>query len=559
MAEASHHSSSRASPFSPPYDLVEHLRPALEADLDTIDQIHFVGPAPLQTLHRDPDAVKDLAHEKLYAYCFDQVPTCWRRCYEEASLWALLGYLERNDNGPYENRRKDWMAEALGRLDMIVIMTGAPGRRRLIESLLELLESCYADKSAAESAAGSLSNEVDEEPPTKKIRLSNGGGSFHMEAGSAAGSFPIPSIFPEVPTPLQPILSQPLPRLNRPSITTFRSQMHCKCNPVILTTTVPHWPALTRWRNPRYWMQRTHGGRRLVPVELGSSYTDEGWAQKIMPFGRFMEEHLLQSRRRNDKTAETQGSSIGEEEITNSDSRIGYVAQHDLLTQIPALRNDVAIPDYCYIDPLEETQQTNEHGRPGKRNTNDSSNHAHADDEESFSEPVDPLLNIWLGPANTVSPAHTDPHHNILVQVFGRKYVRLFAPEETTSMYPMGCDKAGEDDATSEAGVDMQNTSQVDVGAFVDFVEPSSGCPPSIDQASRRSEQPNGDLVAERLVSRRRRSQLTKRFPYFAEAYEEGRYVEAVLHPGECLYIPRGWWHYVRSLDISASVSFWWD
>jgi hypothetical protein len=28
--------------------------------------------------------------------------------------------------------------------------------------------------------------------------------------------------------------------------------------------------------------------------------------------------------------------------------------------------------------------------------------------------------------------------------------------------------------------------------------------------------------------------------------------------PGELLYIPRFWWHQVRSLDFSVSVNYWW-
>ena len=31
-----------------------------------------------------------------------------------------------------------------------------------------------------------------------------------------------------------------------------------------------------------------------------------------------------------------------------------------------------------------------------------------------------------------------------------------------------------------------------------------------------------------------------------------------VLKEGECLYIPVGWWHYVRGLKAGISVSFWW-
>jgi ribosomal protein L16 Arg81 hydroxylase len=43
-------------------------------------------------------------------------------------------------------------------------------------------------------------------------------------------------------------------------------------------------------------------------------------------------------------------------------------------------------------------------------------------------------------------------------------------------------------------------------------------------------------------------------FPLF----EKAEYVEGIVGPGECLYIPRGWWHFVRSESVSIGVSFWW-
>jgi ribosomal protein L16 Arg81 hydroxylase len=36
-------------------------------------------------------------------------------------------------------------------------------------------------------------------------------------------------------------------------------------------------------------------------------------------------------------------------------------------------------------------------------------------------------------------------------------------------------------------------------------------------------------------------------------------YWECILEPGDTLVIPIGWWHYVRSLSVSFSVSFWWN
>lgn len=36
-------------------------------------------------------------------------------------------------------------------------------------------------------------------------------------------------------------------------------------------------------------------------------------------------------------------------------------------------------------------------------------------------------------------------------------------------------------------------------------------------------------------------------------------FFDCILDEGEMLYIPPKWWHYVRSLSLSFSVSFWWS
>jgi len=35
-----------------------------------------------------------------------------------------------------------------------------------------------------------------------------------------------------------------------------------------------------------------------------------------------------------------------------------------------------------------------------------------------------------------VTPPHTDPYHNLLAQVVGRKYVRMYRPDATPGLYP---------------------------------------------------------------------------------------------------------------------------
>ena len=158
----------------------------------------------------------------------------------------------------------------------------------------------------------------------------------------------------------------------------------------------------------------------------------------------------------------------------------GYLAQHELFSQIPELKDDLDIPDYCCISTLDHDD----------------------DDDDDGAGDDDPVqLNAWFGPANTISPLHHDPHHNLLCQAVGFKYLRLFAPQESDRLYP-------------HPETLLNNTSQVDVGS--------------------------PDL---------------RRFGQFAAA----QYEEVVLAPGEMLYIPPLHWHYVRALSTSFSVSCWWD
>ena len=145
---------------------------------------------------------------------------------------------------------------------------------------------------------------------------------------------------------------------------------------------------------------------------------------------------------------------------------MGYLAQHQLFEQIPELAEDIDTPPYCSLGDGAE-QQTN----------------------------------AWFGPPNTVSPLHHDPHHNLLAQALGYKYVRLYAPAETPRLYVHG-ERL------------LCNTSQADIG--------------------------NLDLA---------------RFPLLAAA----AFQDVLLRPGDMLYIPPGHWHYVRALTASFSVSFWWS
>lgn len=104
----------------------------------------------------------------------------------------------------------------------------------------------------------------------------------------------------------------------------------------------------------------------------------------------------------------------------------------------------------------------------------------------------------WIGPGGTVTGYHIDWADNLLAQIVGRKRIHLVSPDQTQYMYP---------------------------GQKYDFRATISSVDPDLYDAAQ--------------------------YPLFARVQP----LTTVLHPGEVLYIPRGWWHRVESLDPSISVN----
>lgn len=232
--------------------------------------------------------------------------------------------------------------------------------------------------------------------------------------------------------------------LQRPSVEHFHINHFAIQMPAIIQDCMDHWPALKHWKQSDYLM--SIAGDRTVPIEIGSHYTNENWSQDLVKFKDFLNRQISPDQ---------------------ACDRIEYLAQHNLFDQIPALRNDILIPEYCCVGNGNET--------------------------------VD--IKAWLGPKGTISPMHYDPKHNLLCQVFGHKKIILAAPDDSPYLYPHETEM-------------LKNTSRIDAE--------------NID-------------VAE--------------FPLCLHA----KFFHLNLYEGEMLYIPPRWWHYVRSLEKSFSVSFWWE
>ncbi|RSZ60589.1 cupin-like domain-containing protein [Massilia atriviolacea] len=106
---------------------------------------------------------------------------------------------------------------------------------------------------------------------------------------------------------------------------------------------------------------------------------------------------------------------------------------------------------------------------------------------------------FWLGPVGTVTPLHCDYDDNIFAQVWGSKRIFLVPPHHDEFLYP------------SEANAIL----------FGSPVDPEA---PDFD-----------------------------RFPLARQA----NMIECIVHPGDMLYVPAGWYHQVRALTFSLSANRW--
>ncbi|XP_065108065.1 HSPB1-associated protein 1 homolog [Paramisgurnus dabryanus] len=110
---------------------------------------------------------------------------------------------------------------------------------------------------------------------------------------------------------------------------------------------------------------------------------------------------------------------------------------------------------------------------------------------------------IWIGTQGANTPCHLDSYGcNLVFQIQGRKRWHLFPPDDTPCLYP--------------TRIPYEESS---VFSRVSVVQP--------------------DL---------------KKFP----AFKRARVHTVTLQPGQVLFVPRHWWHYVESLDqVTISVNSW--
>ena len=105
-----------------------------------------------------------------------------------------------------------------------------------------------------------------------------------------------------------------------------------------------------------------------------------------------------------------------------------------------------------------------------------------------------------MGPKGTKSKLHYDSDHNLFVQIYGYKKIRLISPVYSKNCYPI-------------------NKSWYDAYSPIDVENPDLERCPDFDSVE---------------------------------------ILETIVGPGDMIYIPQQWWHDIRSQSVSISANFWW-
>jgi len=107
-------------------------------------------------------------------------------------------------------------------------------------------------------------------------------------------------------------------------------------------------------------------------------------------------------------------------------------------------------------------------------------------------------ISAWIGPKGTISGFHADTANNVYAQIKGKKMFIICSTEFNKTMYP------------SQKHIYGAVASEVDINNFDETIYPS---------------------------------------------FKKNDFKVAILEPGDVLFVPQNWWHYVESLDTSISIS----
>jgi hypothetical protein len=241
-----------------------------------------------------------------------------------------------------------------------------------------------------------------------------------------------------------------VPRVERPSAEQFARDYVVPNRPVIITGVMPRWPTFDLWRPGHL---RSFLGNRPI----GGFTSTEG--RVVIDTGEAMT-------RLEEGAPELYITNLS---ILDSPHAPSSVNHRSSLTKAPELAPLLTIPEF--ISPALVLQG-----------------------------------NAWMGTGGVTTNLHFDDDHNLFCLYSGKKEGVLFAPSESSKVYPLTFRDA------------LSGTDHYEVMSHVNVSRPQWDALP---------------------------------------LYREARYRHFTLEPGEILFIPSAYWHYLRSYGKSIGVNYW--
>ncbi|KAK0535769.1 hypothetical protein OC842_002202 [Tilletia horrida] len=498
--------------------------PASESSESRTEQVCGLAIATART-----QALMRRLDDRLLAIPWKEVPRSWRRCSTDASLVHVCASFCRmlheepaltpdqaaiDCKADSRKRLSDDIKQLIRALDVCLIVTGSPGeaRREMIYAFIRVLQGYHATLWVIGTVEDLRARIGGGEPARKRTRVEqdDAGRLANVAIGAVRAHQGVVELDEE------------------PDLVQFLN--HLSSAPFVIRKWAQDWPAMhpvdnadasdpergyPRWASGRY-LRQLVGEGRVVPVEIGRAYTDADWTQAIISWDDFLERSGWGTSGRCPDQSER--SSNKHDSASSETKATTYLAQHTLLTQFPELERDMIRPDLVYSCPPAPPWM------PEYRPPYDAENGA--GDEV--------VVNAWLGPSGTLSPAHTDPYFNLYVQVVGYKQFWLAPPDanQNGAMYHFSPAESSSDDTANAQSVDSSESKDPTSAAAATYMDNTSQL----------------DVFAERPDA------VDDSFPLFS-AHVEPRALTVVLQPGDLLFIPPGWWHAVKSLTRSFSIS----